>query len=243
MPNHVTNELTAPKEVIDSLKSKESELDFETVVPMPEILKGNPHMGITQWAEIAMGIINLKTLSTPTPDPVAAFKSGDYGAASLRLQQSNAVRAMTEGPFPKDYSDEDFEQLLNCMRALKQHGHTSWYDWSKANWGTKWNAYEVKRVSDTVIRFQTAWSMPWKWLEAVVAKFPDACIGIRWADGDFGNNVGDIKVLGSLDKVVGGPLENDSPEAHKLAMELIYEGVAPEDMKIGPDGKYSYAED
>jgi hypothetical protein len=73
MPNHVTNELTAPKHVLDSLKSAESDLDFETVVPMPEILKGSPHSGITQWAEIAMGIINLKTLSASTPDPVSAF--------------------------------------------------------------------------------------------------------------------------------------------------------------------------
>jgi hypothetical protein len=63
MPNHVTNELTAAKRVLDSLRSGESELDFETVVPMPEILKGSPHTGITTWAEIAMGIINLKTLS------------------------------------------------------------------------------------------------------------------------------------------------------------------------------------
>jgi len=242
MPNHVTNELTAPKHVIDSLKSGESELDFETIVPMPEILKGNPHMGITQWAEIAMGIVNLKTLSNPTPDPVAAFKSGDYGAAAQRLSQSNAIRQMQEGPYPIDWSDEDFEQLLQCMRALKEYGHTSWYDWSNANWGTKWNAYEVQRVSDTVIKFQTAWSMPAKWLENLVERFPGEEISIRWADEDFGNNVGALAVKAD-GSVEGGPIASGSAEAHQLAMALLHGGVIPEHMKAEADGRYSYMDD
>lgn len=240
MPNHITNELTAPKHVIDLLKSEESELDFNTVVPMPEIMKGEPHSGVTQWAEIAMGIVNLKTLQRSTPDPVAAFQRGDYGAASERLRQSNAIRAMTEGPFPIDWNEKDFEMLIQSMRALKEYGHASWYEWANANWGTKWNAYEVHRVSDTVIKFQTAWSMPAKWLEQLVAKFPEETISIRWADEDFGNNVGAITVTG--ENVTGGPLENGSVDAHKLAMELIHGGVVPEHMRAEPDGHYSYTE-
>lgn len=241
MPNHVTNELTAPKHVLDILKSDESELDFSTVVPMPEIMKGDgPHMGVTQWAQIAMGIINLKTLQQSTPDPVAAFQRQDWGAASLRLEQLNAIRAMTEGPFPKDFSDKDFEALIASMRALKEYGHASWYEWAIANWGTKWNAYKVVRVSNTVVKFQTAWSMPAKWLQKLVEKFPNETISIRWADEDFGNNVGSITING--ENVTGGPLENGSVEAEKLAMELIHGGVVPEYMRVEPDGRYTYTE-
>jgi hypothetical protein len=242
MPNDITNELTAPKTVLDSLRSSESELDFETVVPMPEILKGSPHSGITQWAEIAMGVINLKTLSASTPDPVAAFQRQDYGAASRRIAQLNAVRQMREGPYPKDWSDEDFEQLIQCMRGLKQYGHTSWYEWSIAEWGTKWNAYEVNRVNDTTIRFQTAWSAPLKWLARLAEKFPNERIAIRWADEDFGNNVGAI-TINEDGSVSGDKIENDSREAHQLAMELKYGGIVPEYMRAEPDGKYSYVED
>jgi hypothetical protein len=79
---------------------------------------------------------------------------------------------MQEGPYPIDWSTEDFEQLLRCMRSLREYGHTSWYEWSNANWGTKWNAYEINRISDTVIKFQTAWSMPAKWFEKLIDKFP-----------------------------------------------------------------------
>lgn len=240
MPNHVTNELTAPKHVVDALASDQSELDFNTVVPMPEIMKSGPHMGITQWAQIAMGIINLKTLQQPTPDPVAALERRDYGAAAKRLEQDNVIRAMTEGPFPIDWSDKDFEMLIASMRALKEYGHASWYEWSIANWGTKWNAYEVQRVSDEVIKFQTAWSMPAKWLEKLVEQFPNETISIRWADEDFGNNAGAIKVTGEA--VVGGPFQNGSVEAHKLAMELIHGGAVPDYMRQESDGHYTYTE-
>lgn len=241
MPNHITSELTAAKHVLDSLKSAESELDFETVVPMPEILKGSPHSGITTWAEIAMGVHNLKSLSAPTPDPLAAFQRQDYGAAAERLHQGNVIRAMREGPFPIDWSNEEFEQLLNCMRSLKEYGHVSWYEWANANWGTKWNAYQVERVSDTVVKFQTAWSAPLRWLEKLIQKFPAEKVTIRWADEDFGNNVG-VLTVNADGSVEDGRLQNDSPEAHKLAMELRYGGVVPEHMKPEPDGRYSYVE-
>lgn len=240
MPNHITNELTAPKHVIDSLKSEVSELDFNTVVPMPEIMQSEPHMGITQWAQIAMGIINLKTLQQFTPDPVAAFERGDYGAAAKRLEQSNAIRAMTEGPFPINWDEKDFEMLIQSMRVLKEYGQASWYEWSITNWGTKWNAYEVQRISDTIIKFETAWSMPAKWLEKLAGKFPNETISIRWADEDFGNNVGAMSITD--EKFTGGPIESGSVEAHKIAMDLIYGGNIPEHMKAEPDGHYSYTE-
>jgi hypothetical protein len=242
MPNHITNELTAQKCILDSLKSAESELDFETVVPVPEILKGSPHMGITEWAKIAMGITNLSTLRSQRLDPVKAFEAGRYGDAASFLEQQNAIRAMSEGPFPINYTDDDFEQLLRCMRGLKEYGAASWCEWSIEHWGTKWNAYSITRTSDTTIRFDTAWSAPLKWLAKLIEKYPKEEISIRWADEDFGNNTGSLTVKpdGSIE---GGPLVNDSPEAHKLAMELQYNNIVPDHMKPEPDGRYSYVED
>jgi hypothetical protein len=91
-----------------------------------------------------------------------------------------------------------------------------------------------------VIRFQTAWSMPAKWLEKLIAKFPDETISIRWADEVFGNNVGAMTITG--ESFTGGPIENGSAEAHRVAMELIHGGVIPEHMKAESDGRYSYTE-
>jgi hypothetical protein len=44
-------------------------------------------------------------------------------------------------------------------------------DWSRENWGTKWNAYShqpTEQTEDTLIlRFETAWSPPYPWLAAL----------------------------------------------------------------------------
>lgn len=44
-------------------------------------------------------------------------------------------------------------------------------DWSRANWGTKWNAYRHKPMERTdgnlTLRFHTAWSPPYTWIVAV----------------------------------------------------------------------------
>lgn len=36
-------------------------------------------------------------------------------------------------------------------------GSRTWYDWSIANWGTKWNASDTS-ISDNLVEFDTAWS-------------------------------------------------------------------------------------
>jgi len=42
MPNNVTNIIHADKEVLDALMSKDSEVDFSSIIPMPEhIFRGN----------------------------------------------------------------------------------------------------------------------------------------------------------------------------------------------------------
>lgn len=245
MPNHITNELTADKHVINSLKRGELELDFETVAPIPEVFKGKPSGMVVDWANITMGIVNLKTLLELKPDPVAAVKSWDYKSATLTLKQSTDLHALHEGPFPINWSNEDFEQLIGCMRGLKEHGHASWYEWCIENWGTKWNAYKILRVSETVVKFQTAWSAPLPLLDKLCKKFPDSQIKLRWADEDFGNNTGCVLATAKWGGVefTGGLLENGSPKAHALAMELIHEGIVPSYMKLEVDGRYSYLDD
>lgn len=51
-------------------------------------------------------------------------------------------------------------------RRQKEYGALNWYDWSYENWGTKWNAYEVKLIdwsgTKLVVDIQTAWDTPHK---------------------------------------------------------------------------------
>lgn len=69
-----------------------------------------------------------------------------------------------------------------CREAMRETGHRNWYDWCRANWGTKWNAYDVtlKRhglalgssTEKATLSFDTAWSVPEPVLAAIAAKYP-----------------------------------------------------------------------
>jgi hypothetical protein len=47
---------------------------------------------------------------------------------------------------------------------IEKYGYANWYDFAKARWGTKWNAYEINTLHDEgntlTLQFDTAWSPP-----------------------------------------------------------------------------------
>lgn len=61
-------------------------------------------------------------------------------------------------------SPDCVEKAQRAVVAYETYGHTSWYDWSIENWGTKWNSYNFQMVSESEGRleflFDTAWSTP-----------------------------------------------------------------------------------
>lgn len=76
---------------------------------------------------------------------------------------------------------QDDEEKKQQERNKEKYGSPNWYDWSVANWGTKWNAYDVRDIEDLETesgqktlryRFDTAWSPPGNWLEATSSLFP-----------------------------------------------------------------------
>jgi hypothetical protein len=67
----------------------------------------------------------------------------------LNITSTNPDTKTKEGRELKKQQDEN----------IKNHGFKDWYDWSVANWGTKWNSYENYMGEDS-ISFQTAWSPP-----------------------------------------------------------------------------------
>lgn len=242
MPNHITNVLAAPKDVLNFMKSKDSEFDFNNILPMPEILRGHqPHASLIDAAKFSMGLYTINDLRVDHGNPDDSFRRQDFGKAADSLHQSNVLRWLQQGPYPKDYKDDEFEEFVNCCRAINTTGYTYWLDWANDNWGTKWNAYKVDRCAETSVKFQTAWSTPMSLVVKLSERFPDATLQLKWADEDFGCNVGDIQI--SPDGIRGGKLKNNSPEAKELALTLIYNGEIPEYMKRDPAGELVYAED
>ena len=75
----------------------------------------------------------------------------------------------------------------------KKYGAITWYEWSIANWGTKWNAYdfaddgwqpydiEVSKL-DNAIRFDTAWSPAIPVFVIISEMFPNVEFYAEFAD-------------------------------------------------------------
>ena len=56
-----------------------------------------------------------------------------------------------------------------------------WYSWRLANWGTKWDCYEVDidecdLPNGFEVTFDTAWSPPEEICQALREQYPDVCI-------------------------------------------------------------------
>jgi hypothetical protein len=63
-------------------------------------------------------------------------------------------------------------------------GYDNWYDWSKANWGTKWNACDPSIIGTSeepggivtfMFTFQTAWTMP----EGIINSMVSMCKSMK----------------------------------------------------------------
>jgi hypothetical protein len=245
MPNHITNELLAPAHVLATLKNSVTGdlIDFNNVIPMPEILRAESSESmLIDWAKIALGIVNATTLSVRRANPSDAFQAGDYASAADALGQSNIIRMLYEGPFPKDFTTERFETFLRYIRCLKEHGHADWYSWSLEKWGTKWNAYQIEARGDGAIRFQTAWSAPLPVIYSLSLQNRADRIRLRWADENTGWNAGDVTLLdGQI--VEGGRAEDDSRDAYALALDLCFGGVLDPEYRLTPEGKIEYIEE
>lgn len=142
-------------------------------------------------------VSNIVTIEADNVDEIIESLEGENGVVDFS----------TIVPMPKDlmettkgfFSDED-EQAANQKKIadnLKNHGFETWYEFSIAKWGTKWNACEPY-VEGNKLFFETAWSTPASFIEALSEKFPDATFECIFADEDVGYNCGTYTVKGGV---------------------------------------------
>lgn len=217
MPNHVTNEIIIVgteddiEFVKQHMKSNKSEFDFNRLVPMPDSLT------ITSGSAVSNGIA------------VLLSRQGDHSKIDeIRAYKWEGTQDMNRSEFIEYLlnqrgSSTDLVEAAVALANLKKFGHQDWYSWSIANWGTKWNAYEVREL-DNGFRFDTAWSHPAPVIEKLIEFFPEITFKVSFADEDTGYNVGKYTVRGSEIIEENFP-EGGSKEAYKLAFEVTGDGV------------------
>ena len=105
------------------------------------------------------------------------------------------------------------------------YGASNWYDWSVANWGTKWNAYysNIDKANNTM-EFDTAWSCPLPVLDALAKLCYEHKVWFtgKWADEDSGYNVGVFESDCDNDEYWFSYeyVEDRSNEAYEIYIEL-----------------------
>ena len=103
---------------------------------------------------------------------------------------------------------------------IRKYGFDNWYDWHIANWGTKWDCYSHRGEGDEgFIIFETAWSTPIRALLELSSMFDDITIEVRFADEDFGHNVGTYTLQGG--DIVDRFTPEYSKDSLRLAMEIL----------------------
>lgn len=182
--------------------------DFDKVVPMPKELEANPHSGIQSWIKICTGQIDF----TNNVD------QSSIDGITKALEKVNAIRALTEGKNLKGFSDEEFELFIQGVKNFRKYGYMSWYEWSIANWGTKWNSSECMKHADNIYDFLTAWSG----VPGIIEKMSKACPAVKilykYSDEDTGHNCGIGEYRNG--EIAFRKLEGGSKEAYEMAFEL-----------------------
>jgi hypothetical protein len=237
VPNHVKNRITCDPSIFDAYCAN-GKFDFNLVIPQPEALVvDDVDMEVILIAEIAMGKIDFNA-SEPAGGRVAALDRKDYGSLSQLLHVNSATRALLERKLANQLDDRRYGQFLACLNSIRATGCASWYDWNVKHWGTKWNAYNCKRVGPTVCVFETAWRSP----QPVVCKVFQShnCDMLHeWADEDTGRNVGRVTYAAGHSPV--SEEWSNTKEGFELAFDLF--GGKPDYYRYNETlGTYEYIE-
>lgn len=186
MPNHIANRIT----VLEGQYDLSGITTFNTLLPMPKVLRDATHDGVVADVESMLGVIPTYFSARPTLPELEAKYSEKKDKDALRESISN--------------------QII--------WGATTWYRWSVNNWGTKWDMYEVS-CDNNILEFQTAWASPMYWFEALSKTLPEGVVlKAEYADEDAGSNAGIVKL--SKDKCDGNHFDNGSDEAWQMAIKL-----------------------
>lgn len=154
MPNHVTHRviITGLAENIakfhETFFTEENQgFDFETILPMPEILKGTEMGSLT-----SIGLYLLGHPSDIIPENYLTYQWVKDAGVTTESQ----LRAYLEERYPTAIS-----VAQQSIEAIEQTDYSNWYDWSIVKWGTKWNAYHCDWDPTTgCLKFDTAWNTP-----------------------------------------------------------------------------------
>lgn len=214
MPNHVLNKLhfigeeEKVREALEKLKYDEKgigSIDFNKIIPMPEILKTmrtdiHMHKSINAY----LSVINPWTINSYRNKNIPNFSEDHFNEIVIKVVPFNRYLRL-------DLSEEEIDQLAEQLRYknaqdLIAYGHKcisnillynapTWYEWAYMYWGTKWNAYECEGIiEENTIMFKTAWANVTTLMIQMSRQFPDIEFEYQFAEEFIGTQVGSYNI-------------------------------------------------
>jgi len=161
---------------------KDNGLDFQRIVPMPEILQSGPAM--------SFGTVSIDAM-------IKAMEAGDQ-AEIERIQKKDAeyqrdwLSAADDHPelsahlmLSVDVRVPIMERAQRCLKAREETGFLSANEWAVENWGTKWmpsmSTYDY-RDGRHILRLATPWAPPVPVFERIVQIFPTLTLTLDASD-------------------------------------------------------------
>lgn len=161
MPNHVTTvvTMTGSQSDIDRFCAAHIVDDnflFETIIPKPPCVDKTESGTLATAGFYALTGCIMTRFIDLWSHPFERYRK-DF-EENPKLTSIEFFREWLEVHDP-----EAIEKGKATLACFRETGFFDWYDWSIANWGTKWGAYEFKLRSREperlVIEFQTAWNV------------------------------------------------------------------------------------
>lgn len=222
MPNHVANVITleGKADAIDAVKAllinASGELDFNLLIPMPERLRETPAV-FSFWHGVFDAQLKLG-------DEAALNK---IEAAAKDWEWLRSALKDASDPLAYARSLPEYQQWEAQRKNVEDFGYANWYDWANAEWGTKWNAYDASYLhtgKKLTLHFDTAWSPPEPWYEALLAAAQPLGVRVRGWCHDEGWNF-----WGSYGPDGVATHDCDRSAAHEACYEACYGEPIPPD--------------
>jgi hypothetical protein len=107
------------------------------------------------------------------------------------VDENGEIDFNTIVPMPKELEgtvspnrDSTQEEKDKSEKLIEKYGSNSWYGWSVANWGTKWNGVSDEPYEDGngYISFRTAWEYPSEFIDSLSREFPNEEFTVEWEE-------------------------------------------------------------
>ena len=196
MPNWVVskifiegNQNTLTK-IKNQLKTDDEVFELNQIIPMPESMNVEPGGSGDTLGQLFTYITNQyqKTIDDLSDDDKLLLKSRtwNYFARDIYSEYEDNKKIYLNSKSKEDlnlaykYGKQKYENI-------KKYGAADWYDWSIANWGTKWEVSDTElseEAESLYYRIETAWSCPLPAFEKLSEQYPDTIIKCFYADED-----------------------------------------------------------